>query len=280
MEFGAHHISQVGIDEIRLLESSLPNARFVSAEKVLWEQKMIKTDWEIALMREMCAKTNRVLGKAWQAIRPGLTERDIHRIVWQEWINEDMFETPCMSNPVLFLCGSDAPGKWRIVTPPFYDRVIKEGDQGFSDCGPSYKGYWTDVQRCFYVGKKLPPRLDDLSKWGRDAYMNTVDNIIPGMRGCDVFKLAEKETYRQDWNQFVPIEFVGHGIGTLNHEPPWLAEDDLTEIKPGMTLCVEVGCYDPDMIFYGNMPEDIWLVTDKGLELLGLDLPREVWLCG
>ena len=47
-----------------------------------------------------------------------------------------------------------------------------------------------------------------------------------------------------------------------------------------MTLCVEVGCYDPDMIFYGNMPEDIWLVTDKGLELLGLDLPREVWLCG
>lgn len=280
MEYGAHHIMQVGVDEIREIERSLPNAKFVSADKVLWEQKMIKTDWEIALMREMLEKTTRVLEKAWKAIKPGRTERDINRMVWEEWVKEDMFETPCMSNPVLFLCGSDAPGKWRIVTTPFYDRVIKEGDQGFSDCGPSYKGYWTDVQRCFYVGDKLPPVMDDLSKWGRDAYMGTVNNIVPGMRGCDVFHLARKETYKASMTQEIPIEFVGHGIGTLNHEPPWLAEDDLTELKPGMTLCVEVGCYDSSLVYYGNMPEDIWLVTDKGLELIGMDLPREVWLCG
>ena len=280
MEYGPHHILQVGIDEIRQIEASLPNAKFVSADKILWEQKMVKTDWEVALMREMCDKSRRVLEKGWKAIRPGVTERDVHRVIWEEWVKEDMFETPCMSNPVLFLCSSDGPGKWRIVTTPFYDRVIRKGDQGFSDCGPSYKGYWTDLQRCFYVGDKFPPKLADLSNWGRDAYMNTVNNIYPGMRGCDVFKLAEKETFRQDWNQAIPIEFVGHGIGTLNHEPPWLAENDLTELKPGMTLCVEVGCYGTDMVFYGNMPEDIWLMTDKGLELIGVDLPREIWLCG
>jgi len=280
MEYGAHHILQVGFDEIRQMEAALPNAKFVTAEKVLWEQKMIKTDWEIALMREMCDKAKRVLEKGWKAIRPGVTERDVHRVIWEEWVKEDMFETPCMSNPVLFLCGSDGPGKFRIVTTPFYDRVIKEGDQGFSDCGPSYKGYWTDLQRCFYVGDKLPPKLADLSKWGRDAYLNTVNNIYPGMRGYDVFKMAEKETYRQNWNQFVPIEFVGHGIGTMNHEPPWLAEDDLTQLEPGMTLCVEVGCYDPELIYYGNMPEDIWLVTDKGPDRIGVDLPCDIWLCG
>lgn len=280
MEYGAHHISQVGIDEVRLIEASLPNARFVSAEKVLWEQKMIKTDWEIALMREMCDKAKRVLEKGWKSIKPGVTEKDVHRIIWEEWVKEDMFETPCMSNPVLYLCGTDGPNKYRIVTTPFYNRVIKEGDQGFSDCGPSYKGYWTDLQRCFYVGDKLPPKYADLSKWGEEAYMNTVNNIFPGMRGCDVFKLAEKESFRQDWNQIVPIEFVGHGIGTLNHEPPWLAEDDLTELQPGMVLCVEVGCYDEELVFMGNMPEDMWLVTDDGLELIGVDLPRDVWLCG
>jgi len=280
LELGAHHIPQVGVDELNLIIRSLPDARFVTAEKVIWEQKMVKTEWEIALMREMCDKAKRVVEKGWKAIRPGVTERDVHRVIWQEWGNEDMFETPCMSNPVLFICGSDGPGKWRIVTTPFYDRVIKEGDQGFSDCGPSYRGYWTDLQRCFYVGKKLPPKYEDLSRWGRDAYMNTVNSIYPGMRGCDVFKLAEKEPYRQDWNQAVPIEFVGHGIGTLNHEPPWLAEDELTELVPGMTITVEVGCYGTDLVYYGNMPEDIWLVTDKGLELIGVDLPREVWLCG
>jgi Xaa-Pro aminopeptidase len=99
------------------------------------------------------------------------------------------------------------------------------------------------------------------------------------MRGCDVFKLAEKETYRQDWNQLIPIDFVGHSIGSLTHEPPFLAEDDLTELQPGMILCVEVGCFGSDLIWFGNMPEDMWLVTDKGLELIGVDLPRDVWLC-
>ena len=66
----------------------------------------------------------------------------------------------------------------------------------------------------------------------------------------------------------------------MNHEPPWLAEDDLTELQPGMTLCIEVGCYDSELIYYGNMPEDIWLVTDKGLDRIGVDLPCDVWLCG
>lgn len=280
MEYGAHHILQVGIDELRLLERSLPNVKFVSAEKAIWEQKMVKTNWEIALMREMCDKSKRVLEKGWKAIKPGVTERDVHRVIWQEWINENMFETPCMSNPVLFMSKTDSAGTWRIVTTPFYDRVIQKGDQGFSDCGPSYKGYWTDIQRCFYVGDKLPPKLDDLSKWGKEAYLNTINNFVPGMRACDFHSLARKETYRQSWAQEIPIEFVGHGIGTLNHEPPWLTEDDLTELKPGMTLCIEIGCYGgDDMIYYGNMPEDIWLVTDKGLELIGVDLPREIWLC-
>ena len=59
MEYGAHHISQVGVDEIRQIEAALPNAKFVTAEKVLWEQKMIKTDWEISLMREMCDKAGK-----------------------------------------------------------------------------------------------------------------------------------------------------------------------------------------------------------------------------
>jgi hypothetical protein len=41
-----------------------------------------------------------------------------------------------------------------------------------------------------------------------------------------------------------------------------------------------VGCYDSELIYYGNMPEDIWLVTDKGLDRIGVDLPYDIWLCG
>ncbi len=279
LEYGSGHMSQVSYQELREIEHSLPNARFVAADPVIWEQKMIKTEWEIALYRELLPKVQRVWESGWRSIKPGIPERDVHRKIWHQMVEEDLYNTPSWHNPQLFMCGTDRPGRWRLVTPPFYDRVIKKGDQGFADGGVGYKGYCSDIQRCFYVGDELPPQLDDLSRWGRDAYLNTVENIVPGMRGCDVFKLAEKETYRQDWNQLIPIDFVGHSIGSLTHEPPFLAEDDLTELQPGMILCVEVGCFGSDLIWFGNMPEDMWLVTDRGLELIGVDLPRDVWLC-
>ena len=75
-------------------------------------------------------------------------------------------------------------------------------------------------------------------------------------------------------------DFVGHGIGLLNHEPPWFSPDDTIELVPGMVVCVEVGCFGNDLVYFGNMPEDIYLVTDKGLEKLGIDFPIDVDLCG
>jgi Xaa-Pro aminopeptidase len=280
LEYGSEYMHQVSVDEIRAIEAAFPDANFVSADSIVWEQRMIKTSWEIDLVRSMCEKAQRVLSKGWKTIKPGISEREVHKAIWEEFVREDMYDSPCISNVTLFLCGSDAPGKWRLVTTPFYDRIIREGDQGFADSGPTYRGYWTDFQRSFYVGKKLPPKLADLSKWGRDAYMGTTAKVRPGMRACEVFELAKKEVLRQDKYQVIPIEFVGHGIGLLNHEVPWLAENDDTVLKPGMIICIEVGCFGTDMVYFGNMPEDMWLVTSMGLELLGVDLPREIWLCG
>ena len=51
-------------------------------------------------------------------------------------------------------------------------------------------------------------------------------------------------------------------------------------LQPGMILCIEVGCFGSDLVWFGNMPEDIYLVTETGLDLIGVDLPRDIWLCG
>lgn len=280
LEYGDEYIHEVSYRELREIENVMPNAAFVPADAVVWEQRMIKTAWEIELIEGLCRKAGRVLEKGWRSIKPGVTERDVHRVIWEEFVKEELFDAPCTTNVTLFMSKTDAPGRWRLVTTPFWDRPIEEGDQGFADSGPTYKGYWTDFQRSFYVGDKLPQKLADLSKWGKDAYLSTVEHIRPGMRGCDIFKLAEKEIYRQDFNQVVPIDFVGHGIGLLNHETPWFAPDDLTVLKPNMVVCVEVGCFDNNQVFLGNMPEDMYLVTENGLRRLGIDFPRDVFLCG
>ncbi|MDY6795224.1 MAG: M24 family metallopeptidase [Actinomycetota bacterium] len=83
-------------------------------------------------------------------------------------------------------------------------------------------------------------------------------NIMPGMWACDVCDLAHRVIIKQGWMQSEPIDFVRHGIGLGNHEYPWLADDDFTVLQPGMTLYIEMGCYDvPSLKELGYMIEDI-----------------------
>ena len=72
--------------------------------------------------------------------------------------------------------------------------------------------------------------------------------------------------------------FVGHGMGFSNHEPPWIIPDEPTIVKENMVFCVEVGAFDMEMKLLGAMPEDIVLVTKNGIENLTADLPRGLWI--
>ncbi|RJP33764.1 MAG: aminopeptidase P family protein [Actinobacteria bacterium] len=277
-ERGDSFALNVALDELDSFHSELATATRVAADPVIWGCRMIKTEWEIALIRDLCDRATRCVRTGFEAIKPGATERDIQRAMWQRWMDEDMFDCPVTMSFVFFSSPSEQGiAGWRYVSPQA-DRVLKEGDTGFYDCGPTMQGYWTDFQRIFHIGEP-PQRQKDLVKMTLEAYRLTIDNIKPGMRACDVWDLAHRAIIAQEWMQSEPIDFVGHGIGLGNHEYPWLSDDDFTVIQPGMVLCVEMGCYDiPALMELGYMIEDIYLVKDDGLELLTGGMPQDMWV--
>ncbi len=277
IEKGTEIDTYLSFEEYDSLTDRLPEAKIVGADKVIWEQRSIKTPYEIDTIREGCKRACRVLKRAFETIKPGVNEMDVHRAFWKACADEGLLGTPNMST---WLCWSsnaaEQGGVFRWITGPV-DRIIQEGDMGISDCGPSYKGYQMDFQRTFYVGE--PPQKEiDLNKMAVEAEQATIDALKPGLTVGDAYKASREALQKLDPMQDHIINFVGHSMGFANHEPPWIIEAEPTVVQEGMCFCVEVGAWDLEMQLVGAMPEDIVLVTKNGNENLTGDFPRDLWV--
>jgi Xaa-Pro aminopeptidase len=188
-----------------------------------------------------------------------------------------LLESP---NESTWLCwtsnANEAGGVHRWITPAV-DRIIRKGDAGICDTGPTYKGYQIDIQRTFYVGEP-PQKQIELSKLIKEAFLETLESIKPGIQVCEIHKAAVEMVQKRDAQQFPIIDFMGHSMGLANHEPPWIRANEETIVEPGMVFCIEMGAFDPKQEVCGSMPEDIVLVTEDGIENLTSHLPLDLWI--
>jgi Xaa-Pro aminopeptidase len=266
-ETGPEIATYLGIDEFHKIKDALPNVKAVSADPVIWAQRMIKTPYEQELIREGSRRACLCVREAYETIRPGVTERDIHKAFWRKAVDLDLVESPHQATWLFFSSNpAESLGGHRWITPAV-DRIIKAGDFGHCDCGPTYKMYQLDFQRAFYVGKP-PEKTLKYYNIGREAFYETVEAMKPGARMCDLFNLSVEALKKRGYPEGHSIVFIGHGEGLANHEPPWITAKETMEIRPGMVLAIEIGAFDPEGVYFGGMLEDIFLITETGNENL------------
>ncbi len=276
-ETGADISTYLSVDEYLMMRDALPDAKFVSADPAIWEQRMIKTPYEQELIREGCRRACLCVRAAFDSIRPGISEREVHREFWRKAVELDLVESP---HHATWLCFTTNPnetlGGHRWITGAV-DRTIKEGDVGHCDCGPTYKMYQLDFQRAFCVGEP-PKELLHYYNVGKEAFLETVAAMKPGVRICDLFETSVQALKKRDYPQGHTIVFIGHQEGLSNHEPSWVTAKEETELQAGMVVAIEVGAFDPDGEYFGTMPEDVLLVTENGTENLTAHLSHELYV--
>ncbi|GAB4338819.1 MAG: hypothetical protein Kow0099_13200 [Candidatus Abyssubacteria bacterium] len=276
-ETGADISTYLSVDEYHMMKDALPKAKFVSADPAIWAQRMIKTPYEQDLIREGCRRACLCVREAFDSIRPGVSERDIHKAFWRKAVELDLVESP---HHATWLCFSSNPdetlGGHRWITGAV-DRIIRNGDIGHCDCGPTYKMYQLDFQRAFCVGKP-PEKLQHYYNLGKEAFLETVEAMKPGVRLCDLFNISVEALRKRDYPQGHTIVFIGHQEGLSNHEPPWVTATEEAALQPGMVVAIEVGAFDPNGEYFGTMPEDVLLVTETGTENLTAHLSHELYV--
>jgi methionyl aminopeptidase len=119
-------------------------------------------------------------------------------------------------------------------------RTLEEGDVLKLDFGAIFEGFHGDSACSVAVGE-ISPETRRLLEVTRAALYAGIAQMRPGNRLGDVSHAVQTTVERAGFS--VVLDFVGHGIGRVMHEPPQLPNFGLPgrgpRLREGMVLAIE-----------------------------------------
>ena len=200
---------------------------------------VLKTNRELALMREACIISAGALKLAGEAAQPGVTTAEIDKIAY-DYIKK------CGAEPN-FLNYNGYPATACISINdevihgiPSKKRVIKEGDIVSIDLGARLNGYNGDNAATFAAGA-ISSEAKRLCDTTRESLYIGIQKAVTGGRVGDIGAAIAKHC--EDRGFSVVREFIGHGIGKELHEEPSVPNYGTpgrgVRLLPGMTIAIE-----------------------------------------
>jgi Xaa-Pro dipeptidase len=251
--------------------SDLMGLKAVRISGFIEDQMMIKSEAEIALIRESVKWGNLAHVLLQRYTRVGLTETEVSQRASQE-ANLRMLDAigPIYRSQSPFSDGASAGYRGQIGRNAAIPHTLannitfQAGDILVTGAGAPVWGYNSELERTMVIG---PASNEQKVMFNHMvALQETAFSAIkPGLK-CAVVD-QEVRAYFEN-NQLMPYwkHHVGHAIGLRYHEGPFLDIGDETLIQRGMVFTVEPGLYSPDL--GGFRHSDTVVVNENGIEIL------------
>ncbi|MBI4528334.1 MAG: aminopeptidase P family protein [Deltaproteobacteria bacterium] len=236
------------------LQRKIPEARFVPADRLFDELRVVKSGEELELLRSLSRITDKAIGDALSKGRAGMTEMDLAGLLLSGIYagGAEHFK--------LMIIASGERSQYPNVGPT--QRVLKPGDLIRMEIFGVRKGYHAGVCRTAVVGE---PTKEQEKIWANliECKYLVMDMIKPGANCRNIYK-----RFLEKFSQlgFQPISFVGHGIGVFLHEEPYMGRYGERTLDEGMVVAIEPLVYIPGRM--GLQNKDMLAVTRDGCELL------------
>jgi methionyl aminopeptidase len=182
----------------------------------------IKSEAEIALMRQAGLVVGRALEKLQAAVRPGMTTADLDAIA-EESIRGDGAIPSFKGYRGFPACICTSINSEIVHGIPSPTAVINDGDVISIDCGAIVEGYHGDAAVTVPVGNVAPERLELLrvteeSLWRGIAAARLGGRLLDISRAIEDYVRSQSHPTGGSWG--IVEEYVGHGIGTEMHQDP------------------------------------------------------------
>ena len=199
----------------------------------------IKSQSEIALMREAGKILAKVHEELKDAIRPGMSTLDIDKL------GEKLIRSyGCIPS---FLNYNGYPASICVSVNdevvhgiPHKDIILCEGDIVSLDAGVIYKGYHADAARTYGVGK-ISAEAAKLIEVTKQSFFEGIKMAKDGNHLHDISNAIAD--YCESFGYGVVRDLVGHGIGKNLHEDPQIPNFHQRrrgiKLQKGMTLAIE-----------------------------------------
>jgi creatinase len=252
------------------LEAAVPGVELVDVSPGTMAQRMIKSEEEIAVIRNGARIADLGGAACVEAIGEGVPEYEVALHSTQAMVREIARTYPhaeLMDTWTWFQSGLNTDGAHNPVTT----RRLERGDILSLNCFPMIQGYYTALERTLFVAS-CDARSRELWEVNCAVHRRGLELIRPGARCCDI--AAElNEIYREhDLLQYRTFGY-GHSFGVLSHyygreAGLELREDIETVLEPNMVVSIEPMIMVPEgqSGAGGYREHDILVVTDGGAE--------------
>ena len=258
-----HKISVVGIagmerlmphHQIQFLVDSLPGCRIISADPLLQEARMVKSEPELMQIRRAARIVRNAFDFIAETSFPGpdakLMEAAVRREVRLEGAED-------------FRMMIARPGEKRWSFRPPAARTILSDDRVMISLSVEFERYWAAAIRTFsFRGASFTETLSD-----------GLQTLSAGVRaelksGCRTSQFYQAALTRiaESGREFLSDYGLGQGIGLGPEEYPVLAQDDQATLREGMTLSFHLGIHDSEL--GAMMNGDTIYLSRKGCEIL------------
>ncbi|WP_445156450.1 Xaa-Pro aminopeptidase [Halomonas sp. E14] len=271
-----------------------PPRSFADLAPLLHEQRLIKSERELALMRHAAEISARAHVRAMRTARPGLAEYHLQAELEHE------FRWHGGSGPAYAsIVGGGANAC--VLHYIENDKPLRDGELVLVDAGAEFDLYAGDITRTFPVNGRFSDAQRSLYALVLEAQEHAVDAVRPGVTLSeihdgvvhdltaglirlgllegDVQARIEDESYKRFY-----LHSTSHWLGLDVHDVgDYRREGNPRPLEPGMVLTIEPGLYLPDaedipeaFRGIGIRIEDDVAVTAQGGEVLTAGVPKRI----
>jgi Xaa-Pro dipeptidase len=228
----------------RLLTASLPRYR------------LVKDAEEIEAIRATAVIIERSIAAAAAALAPGLSERDLERVIKTELLQAGA-ET--LDYTLVQFSASSA-----IPHHLAGEQVLAAHGNVLLDIAVTHRQYFADITRDLSL-RQPGSKYADVFEIVRAAQAAGVAAAVPGATIDDVDR-ACRDTITAAGFGAAFFTRTGHGLGLEVHEPPSVVAGNPLVLEPGMVITVEPGIYLPGE--FGVRIEDTVAITTAAADRL------------
>jgi len=189
------------------ITNQLGDAEFSFVSDLMDRIRLKKSDEELEAIREGVRLTDKAMHALEDAVRPGITERELKQELMSSYLDEGEYFFQLLGSTSMH--DPDMPYPWEHQS----NRTLEQGDVVLTEISArNSQGYSGQILRGIAVDERPTDHYQELYDVGEQVFYDVLDVLEPGATTQDVLEAASPPIENRDWTIHAPI-IHGWGLG-------------------------------------------------------------------
>jgi Xaa-Pro aminopeptidase len=263
-------VGMVGADQMpvsvyKQVAENFKGVELVNVTEQFLKLRHVKSKWEIQQIREAFKLADYSYKVMAEKVKPGAAE-------YEAAAAGEAAARAMGANGFAFKTIVGSGTRANAVVPTAMDKIMQLGEMVMLGISPRWKGYSGVFGDTLPVSGKFTPEQDECIKHIKEVMRLTREQLKPGKIGKEIDAPGRAYFQKTGYLKYLVCPFA-HTIGIMEAEAPFFGPNSIDELKPGMTVCVDVSFFGHPK-FNGLRIETGYEITENGAVPLSEEMDK------